>query len=94
MPPSSPSPFPQFFLVIPKGNPSVVDIKAHLLLEIGIIPPVSDTRMRDSFCIKTDRDSQSLMLSLMDFSKSDTIQKVFPRPGINQKQCAIADNSL
>ena len=69
---------PQFFRVIMRGSPSVAEVIAFLSREIGEFTPNGITWMKESFDIKTEKDAQSLILFLMDFSKSGTTQKVYP----------------
>ena len=86
--------FPQFFRVKAKGNPSIVDIIAYLTQEIGEIPPNNITRVKDSFNIKIEKDAQSLMIMLMDFSKSNVIQEVYPHPELNCSKAVCHSREL
>ena len=92
--PSSPPALPQFFRIIPRGSPSIVDLIADLSQEIGEIPPKNITRIKDNFNIKIEKDAQSLMLTLMDFSKSDVIQKVYPHPELNNSKAVCHSREL
>ena len=86
--------FPQFFRIKAKGNPSIVDIIAYLTQEIGEIPPNSITRVKDSFNVKIEKDAQSLMMTLMDFSKSNVIQEVYPHPELNCSKAVCHSREL
>ena len=86
--------FPQFFRIKAKGNPSTVDITASLTKEIGEIPPNCITRVRNSFNLRIEKDAQSLMLTLIDFTKSDVIQEVNPHPELNSSKAVCHSREL
>ena len=90
---SQPS-FPQYFRIKAKGNPSTIDITASLTKEIGEIPPNCITRIKNSFNLRIEKDAQSLMLTLIDFTKSDFIQEVYPHPELNSSKAVCHSREL
>ena len=80
--PLAPS-FPRFFCIIPKNNPSTIDIIAYLSREIGPLQPNSMTRVQNHFTLRVEKDSQSLMITKIDVSNSRIIQQIYPHTELN-----------
>ena len=75
--------FPRFFCIIPKNNPSTIEILAYLSREIGPLQPNSMTRVQNHFTLRVEKDSQSLMITKIDVSNSKVIQKIYPHTELN-----------
>ena len=93
-PNSSPQPFPKFFRLIPKDNPSTIDILAYLSQEIGTLQPNSMTRVQNHFTLRVEKDSQSLMIMKIDLTNSKTIQQIYPHPELNSSKAVCYNKEL
>ena len=90
----SPQSFPKFFRLIPKDNPSTIDILAHLSQEIGFLQPNSITRVQNHFTLRVEKDSQSLMIMKIDLSNSKIIQQIYPHPELNSSKAVCYNKEL
>ena len=93
-PTPSPQSFPKFFRLIPKDNPSTIDILAHLSQEIGFLQPNSLTRVQNHFTLRVEKDSQSLMITKIDLSNSKIIQQIYPHPELNSSKAVCYNKEL
>ena len=91
--PSAPS-FPRFFCIIPKDNPSTIDILAFLSREIGHLQPNSITRVKNHFTLRVEKDSQSLMITKIDLSSSKSIKQIYPHLELNTSKAVCYNREL
>ena len=90
----NPNPYPRFFRITTKGNPSLLDVMALLRHEIGKLPPDSLTRVRSGFTLRVQTDSQSLRTSMLDLSHLDILENISPHPDLNLSKAICHSKEL